>query len=147
MAGKEPGLAAVFSSLCPSSPSPKRTRLPWVNILGGLFHSAEYCASAQVSSPEWFFVSISASSKCWEGQPREEVGCRYGVVGKCSLFSLYCKNKKLPHILFSLWEPLNSSRAFLTLLLFLSASFYLLTNSEIHGQIYRIGSFFKFGLS
>lgn len=46
MACQEPGLAAVFSPLCSSSPGPKRARLPGVRILGGLFYSPEYCASA-----------------------------------------------------------------------------------------------------
>lgn len=74
------------------------------------------------------------------------------VAGMGSLVSaphlaLYYKNKKLSHILFSICETLNSSSVFLTLLLLVTASFYLLTNSEIHGETYRIDSFCQVGLS
>lgn len=66
---QEPGLAAVFSSLCSSSPGPKRARLPWCQNFGWVI----LLSWVLCFCPEWSCVSISASSKCWEGQPRAEV--------------------------------------------------------------------------
>lgn len=138
----------LFSPQCaPPALLPRGPGFPGVSILGGLSRSLEYCASARISSPEGPCVSISASSKCWEEQPRKNGVAGMGSLVRAPHLALYYKNKKLSHILFSISETLNSSRVFLTLLLLLTASFYLFTNSEIHGKIYRIDSFCQIGLS